>query len=119
MSVAKELSPELQSKIEDLLRSNPALRDSDRKLSCRLWTNILGGENTVKTKYTAYDFLVYYSNDKGNLPSQESIGRARRKIQNEKVELRGTKYVERHEAQKEVKKKLGYKNLGENYQDKS
>jgi hypothetical protein len=117
MSVAKELTKELNDKVEQLLLHNPSLRDSDRRLSCRLWCNILGGEETVR-KYSGWDFLCAYANANGVLPSQESIGRARRKLQENNPLLRGSKYIERHEAQKDVKKQLGYKSLKENYEKK-
>lgn len=121
MSIAKELTQELQEMIHQLLINNPKLRDSDRALACRIWTNILGGEKNMR-KYSGWDFVCCYANAGGVLPSQESIGRCRRKLQERNPLLRGIKYVERHEAQKEVKKKLGYKTgndlLAENYQKK-
>ena len=68
---------ELQREVEQLLIKYPQTRDSDNKLACYIWWNRVGVEN-IKTM-TAMDFLKKYSLDE--LPSQESIGRARRKLQ--------------------------------------
>lgn len=115
MSVAKELSGELNEIVRTLLRENPILRDDDKKLCSRIWVNQYGGKQNAQD-VSMYAFLVNWTMDKSPLYSQESIGRARRLAQSEDATLRGLKWESRHKEQEEVKKVLGYKNLGENYQ---
>ena len=118
MSVAKELSGELNEIVRNLLKENPILRDDDKKLCSRIWVNQYGGKQNAMD-VSMYAFLVNWTMDKSPLYSQESIGRCRRQLQERDATLRGLKWKSRHLHQEEVKKKLGYKNLGENYQDKS
>lgn len=119
MSIAKELSEDLKKIVVDLLKQNPALRDDDKKLCARIWVNQVGGKQNAQD-VSMYAFLVNWTMDKSPLYSQESIGRCRRQSQEMDATLRGLKWKERHEHQKEVKKKLGYENnLQENYQAKA
>lgn len=118
MSIVKELSKELKVIVESLLKENPILRDDDKKLCARIWVNQCGGKQNAMD-ISMYAFLVNWTMDKSPLYSQESIGRCRRQLQEKNPLLRGSKYIERHEAQKDVKKKLGYtqpNTLLENYQ---
>lgn len=121
MSIAKELSGELNEIVRNLLRENPILRDDDKKLCSRIWVNQYGGKQNAQD-VSMYAFLVNWTMDKSPLYSQESIGRARRKAQEEDATLRGLKWESRHKEQEEVKKVLGYKTgndlLAENYQKK-
>lgn len=116
MSVAKELSKELNEIVRNLLKENPILRDDDKKLCSRIWVNQYGGKQNAQD-VSMYAFLVNWTMDKSPLYSQESIGRCRRQLQEKDATLRGLKWESRHKEQEEVKKKLGYKNLGENYQE--
>jgi hypothetical protein len=100
MTVAQEIH-NLQDLVYELLLKDARLRDSDRKLSARVWTIQLGGLEKMKTM-TAYDFLCLYTEER-KLFSQESIGRARRLIQESNVELRGKNYKERQDEQNSVK----------------
>jgi len=118
MSVAKELSDKLNEIVRTLLKENPILRDDDKKLCSRIWVNQYGGKQNAQD-VSMYAFLVNWTMDKSPLYSQESIGRCRRRLQEKDATLRGLKWKSRHEHQEEVKKKLGYKNLGENYQNNS
>jgi len=118
MSVAKELSDKLNEIVRTLLKENPILRDDDKKLCSRIWVNQYGGKQNAQD-VSMYAFLVNWTMDKSPLYSQESIGRCRRQLQEKDATLRGLKWKSRHEHQEEVKKKLGYKNLGENYQNNS
>ena len=107
MSIAKEIK-QIRDVVKQLLTENPIYRDSDKKLSAQIWQRQVGGKDELK-KMSAYDFLCMYVEDKGGkLTSQESIGRARRKLQNEYEELQGVKYKKKKAHTKEVKKALGY-----------
>ena len=101
MTVSQEIA-NLQDLVYELLVNDERLRDSDRKLSARVWTIQLGGLESLKSS-SAYDFLCLYTEEK-KLFSQESIGRARRLIQESHVELRGKNYNARQEEQDRVKK---------------
>lgn len=94
--------------VEKLLREDKRYRDSDKKLSAKIWANQYGGVDKLKNM-TAFDFLCEYVKDNTFLISQESIGRARRKVQEENADLRGEKYDKRKEEQDNVKNILGYK----------
>jgi hypothetical protein len=107
MSISYEIV-EIQTIVEKLLREDAKYRDCDRKLSARIWAIQLGGLESLH-HVSAYDFLCEYVGDDSPLCSQESIGRARRKIQEIFPELRGQKYNDRKEEQSAVKSVLGYK----------
>ena len=96
----------LYDTVKELLESRPLYRDNDKALSCKIWTEELGGMEAVKN-ISAYDFMVKYS--KGELYSQESIGRVARMLKEDNPELRGEKYKERLKQMEEVQKELGYK----------
>lgn len=100
MSVATEIN-QLQTLVEKCLEQDYRLRDSDKKLSCRIWTMQMGGIANLKSM-TAYELLVKYSADDSPLYSQESIGRARRKLQEENPLLRGDKWTEKHGQEEAV-----------------
>ena len=106
MSVAKEMST-LHSLVMHLLESDERLRDSDKKLSSRIWCNELGGTEMCKA-ISAYEFFCLYSN--GKLTTQESIGRVRREIQEDNPHLRGKNYGKRQAHQEDVVIELGYGN---------
>ena len=86
----------------DLLKSDPRYRDSDKMLSVRVWATQMGGVEKTR-KVSAFAFFSEYCSDNSELHSQESIGRARRKIQEQYVELRGVNYRDRHDHQQDVK----------------
>ncbi len=100
MAVYKEIE-KLNETVMLLLAGDPRLRDSDKKLSARIWSEQLGGVDKMK-RLTAYDFLVLYTDDAAPLYSQESIGRARRLIQEKNPELRGKKWKERNDEESKV-----------------
>lgn len=101
MTISQEIE-NLQDLVYELLVNDKRLRESDRKLSARVWSIQLGGLDKLKSE-TAYDFLCLYTEEK-KLFSQESIGRARRLIQENHAELRGSNYKERQEEQENVKR---------------
>ena len=87
-------------KVINLLTNHPSLRDSDERLTANIWYN-----HTKNVKeIDAVTLLSRFA--KGNLPSYESISRCRRKIQEEKPELRGKKWEKRHSKQKIIKKQI-------------
>jgi len=77
----------VKKSVETLLRKNPKLRDSDDKLIATIWYN-----ETVKLNegLSAKDFLKVMG--RGALTSPEAIRRARQKIQQHNMDLRGTNY---------------------------
>lgn len=93
--------------VEKLLKEDKKYRDSDKKLSAKIWSIQCGGTDKLK-EMSAYEFLCEYVKENTELVSQESIGRARRKIQEENTELRGEKYANRQSEQNEVKGMFGY-----------
>jgi altronate dehydratase len=106
MRVSKEIK-KVGDIVEKLLREDKKYRDSDKKLSAKIWAIQCGGMDKLK-EISAYEFLCEYVNEDTQLISQESIGRARRKIQEETPELRGEKYAQRQNEQEEVKNLFGY-----------
>lgn len=84
----------LEDKVRVLLKAKPATRDSDRLLTYCVWHDFydINAWDPVK------DVLL---NEK--LPSQESIGRVRRKLQEQEEALRGSKAKAdvRYEAQRD------------------
>ncbi len=76
----------LENKVREVLKRDPKARDDDRILALDLWVNLYG----VDPRSSIADVM---RNTK--LPSQESIGRARRKIQEKDESLRGSKQKEK------------------------
>jgi hypothetical protein len=107
MSISKQIK-QLRPMVLELLTKNPKYRDSDKMLCARLWSTQLGGVDKLKTLST-FDFLITFSQPNSKLYNVVSIVRVRRKLQEELPELRGTKYKEKHDAQGNVKRALGYK----------
>lgn len=85
----------MQDKVEYLLEKYPRTRDSDKLLIGAVYAHFYG----VEVGNTSFKEVLL--NDK--LPSFETIGRCRRKIQEQREDLRGTKAkeAERLNAQKE------------------
>jgi hypothetical protein len=106
MQVSKEIK-KVGDIVYELLKNDPKYRDSDKKLSAKIWATQYGGIDKLK-HVSAYDFLCEYVKENTHLISQESIGRARRKIQEENEDLRGEKYHKKQEEQSEVIGVLGY-----------
>ena len=94
--------------VENLLENNPELRDSDQRLVANIWWLTLN--TTLKHKFQGYELesfkilLELYSN--GDLPNEQSIRRLRRKLQEEKPELRGKVYELRHQKELEYKEDI-------------
>ena len=88
------------NKVVNLLTKHPSLRDSDERLIANIWHSHIKNVEDVD----AVTLLTRFA--KGKLPSYESISRCRRKIQQEKPELRGNKWEKRHTRQKVVKDEI-------------
>ena len=87
-------------KVVNLLTKHPSLRDSDERLTANIWYNHTKNIDEID----AITLLSRFA--EGKLPSYESISRCRRKIQEEKPELRGKKWAKRHSKQKIIKEQI-------------
>lgn len=76
----------LEQKVRAELEMCPCTRDDDRELTLRIWTDFYG----VSRWAPVIDVMR-----RKDIPSQESIGRCRRKIQETEEYLRGSKEKER------------------------
>ena len=97
----------LYESVVALLEKTPHLRDSDEKLAATIWLKELGGKE-VAERMTGMDLLTRFAanSELHTLSSLESIGRARRKAQENRSELRGAKYYSRQHKQEEWKEVL-------------
>ena len=84
----------LEDMVREVLKKDPKARDDDRILTLDVWVNIF--------KINPRSPVAEVMRNK-DLPSQESIGRVRRKIQQKDESLRGSKQKEkiRLEAQED------------------
>ena len=87
-------------KVVNLLTEHPSLRDSDERLIANIWYNNIKNVDEID----AITLLSRFA--EGKLPSYESISRCRRKIQEEKPDLRGKKWAKRHSKQQLVKDEI-------------
>ena len=87
-------------KVVNLLTDHPSLRDSDERLIANIWYNYTKNVNEID----AITLLSRFA--EGKLPSYQSISRCRRKIQEEKPDLRGKKWAKRHSKQQLVKDEI-------------
>jgi len=90
----------VQEQVKILLQTYPKLRDNDVRLVASYYYNNISNINQI----SAIDFLQIMVN--GNLPSPDTITRARRKIQEKHPELRGVNYVERQKLEKQVRENI-------------
>ena len=90
----------VQEQVKILLETYPKLRDNDVRLVASYYYNNISNINQM----SAIDFLQIMVN--GNLPSPDTITRARRKIQEKYPELRGVNYVERQKLEKQVRENI-------------
>jgi len=99
MRTSKEIKILLNDEVKILLENNTYLRDCDRKLSVVIWRRQLKDLNVLE-----HNFFDFYTSKL--LYSQESIGRARRKLQELYPNLRGKNYKNKQEEQIEVIKQI-------------
>lgn len=76
----------LEEQVRAVLIKDPKARDDDRILTLDVWCNVY--------KINPWSPVKEVMRNK-NLPSQESLGRVRRKIQQMDESLRGSKYKEK------------------------
>lgn len=76
----------LEEMVRETLKRDPKARDDDRILTLDIWVNVF--------KVNPYAPVKDVMRNK-KLPSQESLGRVRRRIQQVDESLRGTKYKEK------------------------
>lgn len=76
----------LEDMVREILERNERARDDDRELTLRVHMNYYG-----INPYAPYCEVMWNE----NIPSQESIGRCRRKIQESDFGLRGSKRKEK------------------------
>ena len=75
----------LEAMVREVLKRDPKTRDDDRELTLNIWMNVFG--------INPWSPVSEVMRNK-DLPSQESIGRCRRKIQQTDESLRGSKRKE-------------------------
>jgi hypothetical protein len=92
--------------VASILQRYKCTKDSDGALIATFYLNEVGGKDTLQ-QMSAYDFLKMLSEDR--LTPASTIIRVRRKLQEDYVELRGTKYEDRTNAGEDTRKKI--KNL--------
>lgn len=101
MSIALTKIKDMQKRVESLLRRFPAYRDCDTKLVAHIWMEQIGGVEKMK-EINLHDWMKMWI-DNPNIASPETIYRARRKIQESNVALRGEHYKFRKDQEKDVR----------------
>ena len=76
----------LENMVREALKRDPKARDDDRLLTLDVWCNVFN----VNPRSPICEVMR-----NRELPSQESLGRVRRKIQEADESLRGSKYKEK------------------------
>jgi len=92
----------IKEEVQRMLEVSKKSRDSDDKLVCNIWYNRMGKERI--DVMSAMELMQIISD--GKLPSYDNISRARRKLQEDNVHLRGESYKERHNQELSVRKKI-------------
>ena len=90
----------LVDRVTRLLRDKSTLRDNDRRLTCNIWWKAAPHPELLMFE----DFIKLYID--GKIPESDSITRCRRKVQEEKKELRGESWDRRHGLEKIVKEEI-------------
>ena len=91
---------DIHDMVFSLLNDDPRTRDDDNLLCVIIWSRLFKKQGLDVREEKAYDFLLAYLNNK--LVSADTITRARRKLQEENILLRGKKYAERQRKQATV-----------------
>lgn len=94
----------MQVIVKSALEKYPQYRDDDNRLVSYIWWSELKKQNVSTDKMSGTEFLHLYASSK--LPQADVITRARRKVQEDNMHLRGELYDERHEQQKKVRKDI-------------
>ena len=85
---------ELEKEVKELLRTVPQTRASDDLLYAMLIENRLQGMGKSLQRISAHDYLLHYR--KYGLPTIESVGRCRRKLQEKDESLKPAEDVVLH-----------------------
>tara|TARA_R110000744_G_scaffold196593_1_gene315884 strand:+ start:12212 stop:12589 length:378 start_codon:yes stop_codon:yes gene_type:complete len=94
-------------RIADLLIEKPNLRDDDKRLCTHIWHRELQEKGLNLSSFLSTDFLRLYA--EGKVTTDATIKRLRARVQDDKPELRGKKYLERiTKQQQKVQTDLGY-----------
>jgi len=92
--------------VASLLQRYKSTKDSDNALIASFYLMEMGGKEVLENM-SAFEFLKMLSEDK--LTPASTIIRVRRKLQEDYIELRGSKYEERINSGEDTRKKI--KNL--------
>lgn len=101
---AKNKLSNIYDTVKTLLIAKQDYRDSDNLLVVRMWYDELKLSHINAKDITAIQFMEMYRDEK--LTSADTITRARRKVQEENISLRGKSYKERQKKQEEVIQQL-------------
>ena len=85
---------ELEKDVKQILKNVPASRASDDLLYVTLIEERLAGLGRSLERISAKDYLLHYRNY--NLPTIESVGRCRRKLQEKDETLKPSEKVQLH-----------------------
>ena len=96
---------ELAEKVKVLLQAHPHLRDSDKRLVANIWAlDIAHNRNTGIENISSIEILNDLAD--GKLTNYDSITRARRKVQESFPDLRGQKYADRKQEEKDTRENI-------------
>ena len=90
----------LLDQVTTLLTKKSHLRDNDKRLVCNIWWKAAPHPEFLMFE----DFIKLYID--GKIPESDSITRCRRKVQEEKEELRGDSWDLRHGLEETVKNEI-------------
>ena len=90
----------LENRVRALLDARPALRDDDQRLVANVWWQALKTNGYDPDRLSGTGLIQMFAENK--LPNPDSITRARRKLQEMHVHLRGKKYDKRQSRQSDV-----------------
>ena len=96
----------MQDRVKSILLTKYHCRDNDVYLIYEIWAKELAKYNINIKNMHLVPTLKMWVNKQISHPS--AIMRARRKVQEEHPETRGSVWKERHKQQKQVKQDLGY-----------
>lgn len=95
----------LYDQVKRLLTEKEDYRNSDELLTARIWYDELKRINPNIQFVSAVDWMTLYKD--GKVTTADSITRARRKVQEENIHLRGKAYNQRKgKKQEEVKQEI-------------
>ena len=96
----------MQNRVKEVLEDSIHCRDSDVYLIYEIWKSELAEYNlNIKNMHLVPVLKMW---EKKEISHPSAIMRARRKVQEDNPETRGSKWEERHKQQKQVQEDLGY-----------